>query len=242
MTTVGEIGSRAAHTRSTGEGTRGAVSNLRGALRTGLVGVVVLAAFLVALGYAIRGPLGGVRHWDADVSHWFFAQRTATGNTLSEAGTWLAETPTIVVIGLVSALVLLARRRFHGAALIVGGLLVEVVTYLIVVSSVDRPRPAHQLEHRFTGGYPSGHIAAAITLYGLLAYLCARRVRSRAGRALLFAVPVVVAAAVGTARLYREMHHLSDVVAGVLLGVGALVVASLLARHVPDADAGEVGS
>jgi membrane-associated phospholipid phosphatase len=202
------------------------------AVATGLIGIAVLAAIFVALGFAIRGPLAGVRRWDATVARWFFEQRSGTGNVLSHVGTWLAETPTVVVLGVATALVLAKLRRFHDVALVVGALLVEIATYLVTVLAVDRPRPAHGLETRFTGSYPSGHVAAAVVLYGLLAYLVAKRVRSNVARALVFCIPVLVAVAVATSRLYREMHHFSDVVAGALIGVGALVVASRLARHV----------
>jgi undecaprenyl-diphosphatase len=204
------------------------------AVATGLVGIAVLAAIFVAVGFSIRGPLVGVRRWDATVVRWFFEQRSDTGNVLSHVGTWLAETPTVVVLGVATALVLAKLRRFHDVALVVGALLVEIATYLVTVLAVDRPRPAHGLETRFTGSYPSGHVAAAVVLYGLLAYLVAKRMRSGVLRVLVFCVPVLVVAAVATARLYREMHHFSDVVAGALVGIASLIVASRLARHVAD--------
>jgi undecaprenyl-diphosphatase len=238
MTAVEEVGAGASRTRSEDATPREDGAHLRAAFGTGLVGVVVLAAIFVALGYAMRGPLDGVRTWDATVSRWFFAQRTSRGNLVSGIGTWLAETPVVIVVGVAVSVFLAIRRRFHDVALLVGALLVEFVTYLVVVYSVDRPRPTHQLEHRFTGSYPSGHVAAAVALYGVLAYLVARRVRSGLARVLLFATPVVVAVIVGTSRLYREMHHFSDVVAGALIGVGALIVASLAASHVPDTGGG----
>jgi undecaprenyl-diphosphatase len=43
---------------------------------------------------------------------------------------------------------------------------------------------------------------------------------------LAIALPIVVA----LSRLYRGMHHLSDVCAGALVGIGALLVALLAAR------------
>jgi undecaprenyl-diphosphatase len=243
MTTIGGLGTRGprADTRpppppktASRAAERDRSREVLAAVATGLLGIAVLAALFVGLGFAVRGPLGGVRRWDATVSRWFFAQRSGTGNVLSHIGTWLAETPTVVVLGIATALVLAKRRRYHEVALVVGALLVEFATYLITVLAVDRPRPAHELETRFTGSFPSGHVAAAVVLYGLLAYLVAKRIRSRVGRVLVFCVPVLVTIAVATARLYREMHHFSDVVAGALIGLGALIVASRLARHVTD--------
>jgi undecaprenyl-diphosphatase len=244
MSTIGSLGTRESRAQTETRPTRptiapssdgpGASRELLAAATTGLLGIAVLAGIFVGLGFAITGPLHGVRRWDATVARWFFGQRSGTGNVLSGVGTWLAETPTVVVLGIAAALVLAKRRRFHDVTLVVGALLVEFATYLVTVLTVDRPRPAHGLETRFTGSFPSGHVAAAVVLYGVLASLVARHVHSRVVRALVFCIPVLVAAAVATARLYREMHHFSDVIAGALIGVGSLVVASRLARHVTD--------
>ena len=170
---------------------------------------------------------------DASVGHWFFEQRTSGGNSWSAVGTWLAETPVVVGLGIVAARLPRYRRRWHEVTLVAGGLLVEISVYLIVVLTVDRPRPGHRLETRMTGSYPSGHVAASIVLYGLSPSCseagavggCARgRVDHRR------VIPFVVA----VSRLYREMHHFSDVIAGALIGLGVLAVAALLARHVGD--------
>jgi undecaprenyl-diphosphatase len=244
MTTIGGLGTREPHAQPGATPARRATTRLHEgpdasrevvvAVATGLIGVALLAAIFVGLGFAIRGPLGAVRRWDATVGRWFFEQRSDTGNVLSHVGTWLAETPTVVVLGAATAVLLAKRRRFHDVALVVGALVIEFATYLATVLAVDRPRPAHGLETRFTGSYPSGHVAAAIVLYGLLAYLVAKNMRSRVLRLLVFCVPVLVVVAVASSRLYREMHHFSDVVAGALIGIGALVVASQLARRVTD--------
>ena len=235
MTAIGGIGASAPGARSGGAVATGAGADVRAVIRTGVVGVVVLAGLFVALGFAITGPLdSSVGHWDATVAQWFLEQRTSGGDFWSAAGTWLAETPVVVGLGIVTALTLAYRRRRHEVTLVVGGLLVEISVYLIVVLAVDRPRPAHGLETRVTGSYPSGHVAAAVVLYGLLAFVLTRRVRSAVGRTALWTVAVAVPFVVAASRLYREMHHFSDVGAGALIGLGALVVASLLARPVVD--------
>ncbi len=182
-----------------------------------------------------------VGHWDGVVSRWFLAQRTGTGNTLTAIGTWLSETPTVIVAGLVTAVVLGVRRHWRELALIVGGLLVEITTYLIVVVAVDRPRPPHRLESRATGSFPSGHVAAAIVLYGTLAFIVTRRVKSATARASIWSVALAVPLIVATSRLYREMHHFSDVVAGALVGCGSIAVAVLVARRATSEDERKAG-
>jgi membrane-associated phospholipid phosphatase len=235
MTAIGGIGASAPGARSDGAVATGAGVDLRAVIWTGVVGVLLLAGLFVALGFLITGPLdSSVGHWDATVARWFFEQRTSNGNFWSAAGTWMAETPVVVGVGIVTALALAYRRRWHEVTLVVSGLLIEFCVYLVVVLAVDRPRPAHRLETRMTGSYPAGHVAAAVVLYGLLAFVLTRRMRSAGGRAAVWTVAVVVPFVVASSRLYRGMHHFSDVVAGAIIGLGALGVASLFARHVAD--------
>jgi hypothetical protein len=49
-------------------------------------------------------------------------------------------------------------------------------------------------------------------------------------RAAASMIAFALAALVGFARVYRGMHHLTDVLAGALLGVGALTVALVAVR------------
>ena len=70
-----------------------------------------------------------------------------------------------------------------------------------------------------TSSFPSGHIAATVVLWGAIAVLFFSASTYRWVRATAYTIVVVLACAVGTARVYRGMHHPSDVVFGGLMGV-----------------------
>jgi membrane-associated phospholipid phosphatase len=55
-------------------------------------------------------------------------------------------------------------------------------------------------------------------------------VRSSVIRTIAWIVAVAIPIFVGVSRLYRGMHHLTDVLASVLLGCGALLFALLATR------------
>jgi undecaprenyl-diphosphatase len=55
-------------------------------------------------------------------------------------------------------------------------------------------------------------------------------VRARLVAALCWVVALLATAVIGFARVYRGMHHPSDVAAGALLGLAALGVAIIAAR------------
>ena len=78
--------------------------------------------------------------------------------------------------------------------------------------------------------YPSGHTAASVALLGGLLLVLASRVESLAVRLLLWALAVAIPAFVIWSRMLRGMHHLTDVIAGVLMGIGALVITVFACR------------
>jgi membrane-associated phospholipid phosphatase len=57
-------------------------------------------------------------------------------------------------------------------------------------------------------------------------------VRNRLVRAVAWIVAVAASALVGFSRMYRGMHHLSDVIVGALLGTAVLVVSIAVVRVV----------
>jgi undecaprenyl-diphosphatase len=118
------------------------------------------------------------------------------------------------------------------AAFVLFVVCVESGAYRMTTVFVHRDRPAvHRLESLpVDASFPSGHTAAALALYGGLLLLLMSRVRRRAVIAVAAPLVVAIPLFVAWARMYRGMHHLTDSVAGVLLGLGALLVIVFAAR------------
>jgi membrane-associated phospholipid phosphatase len=221
---------------------------LRG-FRPFLAGLFVWAAGLVVLGIAIVG-LGlllihlllpaGLGRLDASVSGWFVHQRTPTLDTLTRIGSDLGTTPVIIGVAAVAVIVLAIGRHWLQIGFLVGALTLEFLVFLTSTLVVDRIRPmVPRLDPTpVTSSYPSGHAAAALTLYVGLAIVIWSLVRSSAIRAIVWIVAVALPVFVGVSRLYRGMHHLTDVIASLLLGCGALLFALLVTRSaVADSEA-----
>ncbi|HEX7475043.1 MAG TPA: phosphatase PAP2 family protein [Dehalococcoidales bacterium] len=126
------------------------------------------------------------------------------------------------------------------AAAIVG----ELLIFLIVTAVVNRPRPIVPLLDSAppTSSFPSGHTAAAVALYGSFAVIALRQLRTKWLSIALATVFCIVPVVVGVSRLYRGMHHPTDVLFGAI-GGGlwlALVVATLLHRDPRRLDADEL--
>lgn len=77
-----------------------------------------------------------------------------------------------------------------------------------------------------TSSYPSSHIGASVALYASLAIMATTIKRAWLRRTVI-AVCSLIPVLVAYARLYRGMHHLSDVVIGAINGL----VCAALAAH-----------
>jgi undecaprenyl-diphosphatase len=94
----------------------------------------------------------------------------------------------------------------------------------------DRPQVDRLETLPVDASFPSGHTAASVALFGGLLLLLASRTERMAVKITLWSLAVAVPLFVMWSRTVRGMHHPSDVVAGVLLGIGALVVTLFAAR------------
>ena len=109
---------------------------------------------------------------------------------------------------------------------------IEVGSFLAATFVVNRPRPTVPAARRRTADVlvPSGHTAAALVLYVGIAIVVWTLTDNRVLRVFFWTLAVVVPIFVALSRLYRGMHHATDVVASVLLAAGSLVAAIVVTR------------
>ena len=199
-----------------------------------LLGGLVLGALMVGLGLLLTHVLqnGALVRWDEHVNDWFVAQRSPAGNSITSVATTIGSTQTVLIVAAVTVIVLAVRRLWREIALVVVALCVEVFVFLMATVIVDRPRPAvPRLDAAPpTSSFPSGHAAAALALWVSLAIVISLHVRNAFARTVVWLVAVAIPLFVGISRLYRGMHHPTDVIASVVLGAGAVMIALLAVR------------
>jgi undecaprenyl-diphosphatase len=195
-------------------------------------GYVVICVLFAGIGLLVTHQLAALTRWDDSVNRWFAANRTGSTNDWTSYATKVANTSGILVVLGVAAIVLFVLRHRWDALILLIALALELLTFLTVNYMVDRPRPDVDRLGALpsTSSFPSGHTAAMLALYGGLAVLISARVRARLVAALCWVVALLATAVIGFARVYRGMHHPSDVAAGALLGLAALGAAIIAAR------------
>jgi membrane-associated phospholipid phosphatase len=199
-----------------------------------LLGAVAMGALLVGLGLLLTHALlpRGLGAWDEHVNEWFLRRRTATMTGLTALGTTIGSTLSVVAVAAVAVIVLSFRRLWREAGLITIALTVEFLVFLSTTLIVNRPRPSvPRLDPSPpTSSFPSGHEAAAIALWMSLAIVITTHVHNAMARTVVWSVALGLPVFVGISRVYRGMHHPTDVLASIVLGAGAIVTAMIAVR------------
>ncbi len=169
--------------------------------------------------------------------------RTPTMNDVTYVLSGLGNTGAIIGAMVVVAIGLrLASKKWTLSVFLVLAVSAQALVFLLVTLTISRQRPhVKRLDDSPpTSSFPSGHTGAATALFLASALLVLWYVRRRwvkiLGLTLLVAVPLLVA----YGRLYRGMHHPTDIVGAYINGITSVTIAatSVLGRGWRRGDAG----
>ena len=210
-------------------------------LRVWLAAALVMTVIAIAVGWALVHPLSSsVGRFDDRVARWLAARRTPTWDDVTWVGSGSAEAVVkITAVIVLGSLFAWRWRRWNESALLAGALVLEVSVFVVSSFVVGRSRPPIRPLDSVppTSSFPSGHTAAAVAFYGALAIIVWWHVRKPVIRAVALTVAIVMPFVVGLSRMYRGMHHLSDVVVGMVMGAVSLWVTYRVVRPVAAPDA-----
>ncbi|MDE1673692.1 phosphatase PAP2 family protein [Nocardia gipuzkoensis] len=183
---------------------------------------VLLVGLLVGIGMLARAPETEtpVLRWDHSIVAALAEHRNPALTSVLGVFGELGNTTAVITAALIVAALAVGLLGSWRPVLFLGiALLGEITLFLTTATIVDRDRPqvAH-LDPQLppTASFPSGHVAASLTLYGgtaALLWATTRRGRYR----VLAAAPILIPALVGVQRIYAGAHHPTDVIGSVLL-------------------------
>lgn len=192
--------------------------------------VGVLFVFGVLVSRYSKGS--SVETLDAGVTGWLAGHRTPVLNDLSWYWSKAGDTHAILFVALVICPLLVAlTRRWRPVLYLALALIGELTLFLVSAKAVNRPRPpVEHLDGQLpTAAFPSGHIAATMCLYGGIALLVMPRT-DRWWRWMTVALAVIMPLGVATSRMYRGMHHPTDVIGALILTLMWLTLLYIVVR------------
>ncbi|MBB2912408.1 undecaprenyl-diphosphatase [Streptosporangium becharense] len=205
-----------------------------------LLPLAVMAALTLGVGLLITKVLQTTTLIanDQGVNAEMAKDRTPYLSSITDVVSSLSDTPVIIIgtvlLGVVFRLVF---KRWNESIFLALAVFSQSAIFLLATVFAERKRPA--VEHLDpappTSSFPSGHTSAAVAFYcGVALVLTLHTHRYRILNLLWWLVGLGIPLGIAYSRMYRGMHHLSDVSWGFLLGLVCVAVAAnaLLLRPV----------
>jgi len=201
-----------------------------------LAPLVVWWLVVLAVGWVITdGPGKHLGTSEEKINKSMASGRTALLDNVTLFFSWTGATVSIIGVCLIVVAVVWWRtKQWWYAVIPLIAISAQALVFFFTTLLIDRERPhVEKLDDSPpTSSYPSGHTGAATGLYFTLA-LMALRIRHPGLRAVVMTVCILVPFCVATARLYRGMHHLSDVSVAIVNGLVACLLAWNWLRREP---------
>lgn len=200
-----------------------------------VIAFVAIAALSILAGLVVTRLLlrvHGVSGDDESLVRLLARHRSSGLTDASLVGSIIAGGVVLPIVAATAALVAGVARHWRLAGFLLFALAVESASYRTTTLVIHRHRPeVHRLEPLpVDASYPSGHTAAAIAVYCGLALLLTSRIESRAAQVAIWLVAGSIPVYVAFSRMYRGMHHPTDVAGGVLVGIAAVCALVVVTR------------
>ncbi|MBE5735599.1 MAG: phosphatase PAP2 family protein [Clostridiales bacterium] len=109
--------------------------------------------------------------------------------------------------------------------------LLVTILFFVIKAVFARPRPVDWFlvdEDGFS--FPSGHTSTAVAMFGAIALLVHNSTNKKWVKYTMWTVCALTIILVGVSRIFLGVHYFTDVVAGLLLGVVVLCIASIVIK------------
>ncbi|MBD3671594.1 MAG: VTT domain-containing protein [Gammaproteobacteria bacterium] len=189
--------------------------------------LVAIIVFVVLLTISAEGGAGQI---DMAVHSLLQGLRT---DWMDELMLWLTQFGSLYFILPFSAAMLLMlgyRRDFASAVYLTALIAFSQLSVILLKGLTASPRPGGGFDWAHQYSFPSSHTLMATVLFGFTAVMMAGRLQL-AWRWLPYSVAAVLVSLVGFSRLYLGVHWLSDVIAGISLGLVWTALAGIAYRR-----------
>lgn len=173
------------------------------------------------------GPLKELGISEESANESLESSRTSFWDAVTLVFSWTGATVSIVGICLIVVAVVWWRtKQWWFAVVPLIAISLQALVFFFTTLLIDRERPdVEKLDDSPpTSSFPSGHTGAATGLYFTLG-LMALEIKNPALRRVVVGVCLAVPLLVASARLYRGMHHVSDVLVAIVNGAVAALLA-----------------
>ncbi|MFD2630309.1 phosphatase PAP2 family protein [Oceanobacillus kapialis] len=182
--------------------------------------LLAVVAIIIGLWIAriIAGTLPYLDQWTRDP-----VEGLAVDSVLYTLFRWITELGSshflIPFVVIMSAILYWVYRRILPVVIFAGGTYGSHLINVFIKHIVERERPSILVAANAEGySFPSGHAMISMACYGLLAYFIVQIVNNKTTKRLIQTGLAFLVLLIGASRYVINVHYLTDVVAGFILG------------------------
>jgi undecaprenyl-diphosphatase len=165
---------------------------------------------------------------DMTVNSWAVSIRMSSLTLMAEIIAHCFDRIVLFFLSLLVAAYFLFKGYRKYALLFVGSMGVIAALITIVKELVHSPRPLNGIMEKIDFSFPSGHVTSTIVFFGLLIYFLWTHQKSSNVKIMAGLFFVTIEVLIGFSRVYLNVHWLSDITGGYLLGSFWLTFSILL--------------
>lgn len=185
---------------------------------------LIFSTFLIVTSEVLEASAGApelISDLDQKVITAVTSLRTPKLNGIAVDITALGSTTVLILLVSIFSLLLFFQRKNLSAFLLLVTSIGAALLSLLGKVYFERHRPEEALRLVAVDGYsyPSGHSLAGAAVYFSIALLICRIYKNSFHRSIIFSFFSILTLLIGLSRVYLGVHYLSDIMAGILLGI-----------------------
>ena len=169
---------------------------------------------------------------DLQTNSWAATIQTGLLNAIAVVIAYIFDATSLAAVSLILAAYLFYSNYRRYSVLLLAAMGGDALIVSIAKTVVHSPRPLNGLLYDAGFSFPSGHTTASIVFCGLLTYLIWQHWKSPKAKTVSTALSISVISIVGFDRIYLNVHWVSDVIGGCLLGLFWLTFTLWVFRNV----------
>jgi len=135
----------------------------------------------------------------------------------------ITEPKVIAIIAIITTICLYVNKKKNQSILLGTTTIITVIITEILKAIIQRPRPISTLIQETGFSFPSGHTTMAIVFLGVMAYIFTKK-KNKTKVVITSTLLLII---IGLSRLYLQVHWLTDIIGGLIIG-GIILTASIL--------------
>lgn len=187
-------------------------------------GLISLFIFVIILGLVSNNGFNFLEKIDLSINQIMPEVQNSFFTEISKGISFIFDIYSMIVISFIVAVVLWLKRWKKEGVFFALIMIINAGFIYLIKEVVQRARPLNAIINETGFAFPSGHATTSVVFFGLLCYLTFKYAKTKSLKIWVYCISILMILLIGFSRIYLNIHWLSDVLGGFLLGGFILLI------------------